>query len=43
VVEAIVAAVKRMYLVEADVATGSLDVSERSLPAPSEADRSNAA
>jgi N-acetylmuramoyl-L-alanine amidase len=43
VVEAIVAAVKRMYLVEADVATGSLDVSERSLAALGEADRPTAA
>ena len=43
VVEAIVAAVKRMYLVEADVTTGSLDISERSLAALGEADRSNAA
>jgi hypothetical protein len=43
VVEAIVAAVKRMYLVEADVATGSLDVSERSLPPLGEADRPTAA
>jgi N-acetylmuramoyl-L-alanine amidase len=43
VVEAIVAAVKRMYLVEADVATGSLDVSERSLAPLSEADRPTAA
>jgi N-acetylmuramoyl-L-alanine amidase len=43
VVEAIVAAVKRMYLVESDVTTGSLDVSERSLAPLGEADRSNAA
>jgi N-acetylmuramoyl-L-alanine amidase len=43
VVESIVAAVKRMYLVEADVATGSLDVSERSLAPLGEADRPTAA